>query len=68
MRYLISELHRILNYCKNFSAGISSACDNAMIVQFENRVYKVTFEELDKLNMNDFDELCYYAQKLSKLD
>lgn len=62
---LISELHRILNYCKGFSAGTSSACDNAMIVQFEGKSYKVTFEELDSLDMDDFDELCCYTQSLA---
>lgn len=68
MRYLISEIHRILNYCKNFSAGISSACDNAIIVQFEGKSYKVTFEELDRLSMSEFDELSYYLKNISNLD
>lgn len=46
MRELIIETHRILNLIKSFTAGYSTTVKDQMIIDYKDKRYMVTFEEL----------------------
>lgn len=46
MNELIIEMHRILNYIKNFVAGYSSLVNGQMMVDYKGKRYMITVEEL----------------------
>ena len=50
---LIIKLHRVLNELKDFIVAYSTAVNNKMIILYKDKLYKVTFEELDRNPNND---------------
>lgn len=46
MRELITNIHRILNLMKDFVAGYGTMSSGQMMVDYKDKRYMVTFEEL----------------------
>lgn len=51
---LIYKLHLILNALKGMAAGHSSHNRNEMIVEKDNKVYKLSLEELGEGKVEDY--------------
>lgn len=43
---LIINIHRILNFAKDFVAGYSTRSNDQMMIDYKGKRYMVTFEEL----------------------
>jgi len=46
MRELIIEVHRMLNLIKGFTAGYTTTVKDQMMIDYKDKRYMVTFEEL----------------------
>lgn len=53
MLSIILKLHDILNECKNFIPGYSHKNSNKMIIKYQDKFYKVSFEELRPIEITD---------------
>lgn len=53
MRELIINIHRILNFVKDFEAGYSTSSSDQMMIDYKGKRYMLTFEEL--CNIEDED-------------
>ncbi|MFE8701176.1 hypothetical protein ACFYKX_11275 [Cytobacillus sp. FJAT-54145] len=50
---IIHKLYEVLNLVKKLEAGYTSANPKAMLVSYENKVYKMTLEEVGEGKVED---------------
>lgn len=53
MRELIANLHRVLSLIKDFDAGYGSLSSDQMMIDYKDKRYMVTFEELCSVEDED---------------
>ena len=59
---LIFKLHEVLNMIKGFTAGYTSSNKNSFIMDYENKRYKVTLEEIPEPNEEMYEDIEKYLQ------